>query len=122
MLIIEDDVDAAETLREALALCDHEVRVAHDGPEGLKAARKSRPDAVLCDIGLPSMTGYEVAAAMRADRALKKTFLIALSGWSLPEDGRKAIQAGFDQHLAKPPDLDLLEALVANLAAPKPTR
>ena len=70
MLVIEDNVDAAESLREALELGGHEVAVAYDGPEGLAKARAFEPEVVLCDIGLPGMDGYEVARALRADAAL----------------------------------------------------
>lgn len=114
VLIIEDDADTADTLREALELCDHDVRVAYDGPEGVAQARRYLPDAVLCDIGLPSMSGYDVAAALRAVPALKRACLIALTGYSMSEDRERAAKAGFDHHLAKPPDMDELEGLVAS--------
>ncbi len=86
ILIIEDDADTADSLREALELNDHEVDVARSGPEGLEKANRLRPDIVLCDIGLPGMDGYEVARALRSDEALKGTFLVAISGYALPED------------------------------------
>jgi two-component system CheB/CheR fusion protein len=114
VLVIEDNVDAAESLRDALELDGHHVVVAHCGQEGLERARQLRPEAVLCDIGLPGMDGYEVARAFRSDRALDDTYLVALSGYALPEDQRRAAEAGFDRHLAKPPSLDELLALIAN--------
>jgi CheY-like chemotaxis protein len=83
-LIIEDNVDAADSLREVLELSGHEVAVAYNGPDGLAKAREWRPEVLLCDIGLPGMDGYEVARAFRADEALRKTFLVALSGYALP--------------------------------------
>jgi CheY-like chemotaxis protein len=70
---------------------------------------------VLCDIGLPGMDGFEVARAFRADPALKGAFLVALSGYALPEDVQRASQAGFERHLAKPPSLEKLEQMLANL-------
>ena len=103
VLIIEDLADAAQSLREALELCGHQVEVAVNGPTGLARARGFCPEVVLCDIGLPGMDGYEVARAFRADEALKDVFLVALSGYALPDDLRRAAEAGFDQHLAKPP-------------------
>ncbi len=113
VLIIEDNADAADSLREALELSEHEVEVAHDGPAGIAKARKRIPDVVFCDIGLPGMDGFDVARAFRADEALKATYLVALSGYALPEDVQRASQAGFDQHLAKPPNLDTLERALA---------
>jgi two-component system CheB/CheR fusion protein len=112
VLLIEDNIDAADTLKEALEFCELDVQVAYDGPAGLRRAREFRPEIVLCDIGLPGMDGYEVARAMRDDPALRSTYLIALTGYALPEDQRRAQEAGFDRHLAKPPDLDTLESLL----------
>jgi two-component system CheB/CheR fusion protein len=109
VLIIEDNVDAASSLREALELCDFQVRVAHDGVEGIELARRFKPDVVVCDIGLPGMDGYQVARAVRADGALDRIGLIALSGYALPADVERARAAGFDRHLAKPADLGSLE-------------
>ena len=119
MLLIQDNVDAALSLREVLELAAHVVEVAHSGPEGLRKARLFAPDVVLCDIGLPGMSGHEVARALRADcgdGALRSVFLVALTGYALPEDSAKAKEAGFDGHLAKPPNLEQLERLLANVA------
>jgi CheY-like chemotaxis protein len=118
VLIIEDNEDAAETLREVLALQGHEVvAVAGSGPEGLASARSGRPDVVLCDIGLPLMDGYQVARSFRADPELRGIRLVALSGYAQPEDLARAVEAGFDAHLAKPPDLDKLQQLLVGLPA-----
>ena len=114
VLIIEDNVDAAELLRDLLQLGDHTVALAFSGPDGLDCARSFRPDVVLCDIGLPTMDGYAVAAAIRADPELADTCLIALSGYAQPEDIRRATTTGFDHHVAKPPDLDRLEAILSS--------
>jgi CheY-like chemotaxis protein len=84
------------------------VRVARDGRSGLELARELRPDIVLCDIGLPDIDGYEVARTLRRDDALRGTRLIALTGYAQPEDRQRAREAGFDAHLAKPPDIDAL--------------
>jgi PAS domain S-box-containing protein len=115
ILIIEDNVDAAESLRAALELNLHEVVMAHDGPEGLAKARAFKPEVVLCDIGLPKMDGFEVARAFRADERLKGAFLVALSGYALPEDLQRAAEAGFQHHLAKPPSMEMLAHLLGNL-------
>jgi PAS domain S-box-containing protein len=105
VLIIEDNRDAADTLQEVLELDGHEVAVAHSGPEGIVAARQFHPDLVFCDIGLPGMEGYEVARVFRADKELQHAHLVALSGYALPEDLRRAAEAGFDRHIAKPPTI-----------------
>jgi two-component system CheB/CheR fusion protein len=115
VLIIEDNLDAAGSLREALELDTHQVAVAHNGPDGLAMARSFHPEVVLCDIGLPGMSGYDVARAFRADDALKGTFLVALTGYALPEDLQHAAEAGFARHLAKPLGLQALEELLSSL-------
>jgi two-component system CheB/CheR fusion protein len=115
VLIIEDNVDAATSLREVLELDAHQVAVAHDGPAGLAMASDFHPEVVLCDIGLPGMNGYDVARAFRADEALKRTFLVALSGYALPEDLQHAAEAGFERHLAKPLGMQALQDLLSSL-------
>lgn len=119
VLIIEDNVDAADSLREALRFGRHEVEVALSGREGIEKAQAFRPDVILCDIGLPGMDGYEVARAVRADPVLHGTYLVALSGYALPEDLDKARQAGFDRHLAKPSELGKLEEILAGAPHPE---
>jgi len=113
VLIIEDNVDSADSLGEALGFSNHEVAVAYSGPEGLDKARTFHPDVVLCDIGLPGMDGYAVARAFRADEALKGAHLVALTGYASPEDRRRAEEAGFERHLAKPASLVQLEQVLA---------
>jgi two-component system CheB/CheR fusion protein len=114
VLIIEDNIDAADSLREALELNEYEVEVAYTGPSGITKSRVYKPEVVLCDIGLPGMDGFEVARSFRADVALKDTRLVALSGYTLPEDLQRAREAGFDQHLAKPPSMEKLEEAMAS--------
>jgi len=123
VLVIEDNVDAAESLREALELGEHTVEVAFSGADGIAKARAFRPDVVLCDIGLPGMDGYEVARTMRADPALRATRLVALTGYAGPEDVVRSREAGFDVHLAKPPTLEKIEeALAARAGDVQPAR
>ena len=112
VLIIEDNLDAAETLRLVLEMGDHEVTVAYDGRDGIEKVRAFHPDLVLCDIGLPEMDGYAVARAIRADPALASTELVAVTGYALPDDLRKVREAGFDRHLAKPVPLAQLEEVL----------
>jgi signal transduction histidine kinase len=114
VLIIEDNVDAAETLAEVLALDGHHPRVAHDGTSGVALALELKPDVVLCDIGLPDIDGYEVARTLRSNGALPRTRLVALSGYAQPEDRQRARSAGFDAHLPKPPPLSELNAILAD--------
>src|SRR5690606_32958689 len=86
VLVIADNVDAAESLRDVLELDGYEAAIAHDGPRGVEAARSFQPHAVLCDIGLPGgMDGYAVARALRADAKLGSVFLVALTGYDGPE-------------------------------------
>jgi PAS domain S-box-containing protein len=113
ILVIEDNVDAAETIAEVLRMEGHRVHVATDGLSGIAKARELRPAVVLCDIGLPDVDGYDVARELRADWALRATRLIALSGYAQPEDKARAKEAGFEAHLSKPASLDELTALVA---------
>jgi two-component system CheB/CheR fusion protein len=115
VLIIEDNVDAADSLREALQLNQHEVAVAYNGPAGIAKARTFKPEIVFCDIGLPGMDGYEVARIFRADDVLKGAYLVALSGYALPEDVQNALESGFDQHLAKPLSLESLDQTLARV-------
>jgi PAS domain S-box-containing protein len=117
VLIIEDNIDAADSLREALEFNEHDVEVAYNGPSGIAKARTCKPEVVFCDIGLPGMDGFGVARAFRADDALKGAYLVALSGYALPEDVLRASEAGFDQHLAKPPSLERLEQILAHVPA-----
>jgi two-component system CheB/CheR fusion protein len=114
VLVIEDNVDSAETLRDALSLDGHEVTVAFSGPDGLGAARASHPDVVICDLGLPGLDGYEFARSIRddSDTELRSAFLIALSGYASPQAIAKSKEAGFDQHIAKPPGIEALEAMI----------
>jgi two-component system CheB/CheR fusion protein len=113
VLVVEDNVDAAATLREMLLMWDHEVEVAHDGKDALEKARAFHPDIILCDIGLPVMNGYEVARALRSDPELASAFLVAVTGYATREDARKAAAAGFDRHLGKPVPVETIEEVLA---------
>jgi CheY-like chemotaxis protein len=113
VLVIEDNEDAADTLREVLELEKHVVEVAYSGRGGLEKARSFHPDIVLCDIGLPEIDGYEVARTMRADPQLGHVGLVAVSGYAQPEDVAMSQEAGFDAHLAKPPSIEALRRAIA---------
>jgi PAS domain S-box-containing protein len=116
ILLIEDGVDAADTLRYLLEMAGHRVEVARTGPAGLEAARRWPPDLVLCDLALPGgMDGYEVARALRAAPPRLPIRLVALSGSGQHEDQRRAYQAGFDQRLTKPIDSWTLSHLIEDV-------
>ena len=113
VLVADDNVDAADSLAMMLELGGHEVRIAHDGQQALALAESFRPQVALLDIGMPLASGHEVAAAIRAAPWGSAMVLIALTGWGLDEDRRQALDAGFDQHMTKPVDIDTLEAAIA---------
>jgi CheY-like chemotaxis protein len=113
VLVIEDNVDAAESLRLLLEFAGHTAVVAFTGVEGVAAARSAPPDVIVSDIGLPGLDGFAVARTLRADPATARVRLIAVTGYGRDEDRRKSREAGFDLHFVKPVDP---EELLANLA------
>jgi PAS domain S-box-containing protein len=117
VLVVDDNVDMAESLQCVLELEGHVVHVRHNAPTGIAEALEFRPDVVICDIGLPGMSGYDFARALRAFEELKGVYLVALTGYAGPKDVESAFEAGYAAHLAKPPDLERLERLV--LDAPR---
>ncbi|HJX64343.1 MAG TPA: response regulator [Polyangia bacterium] len=114
VLVIEDNVDAAESLREVLEFGGHAVALAKSGSDGIEKSRVFQPDMILCDIGLPGMDGYEVARRLRADKTLASVYLVALTGYALPEDLARAKEAGFDEHIAKPASMERIEQVLSN--------
>lgn len=111
ILVVDDNVEAADALAELLRDFGHDVWAVHDGPAAIEQADLHRPDVVLLDIGLPGSDGYEVARRMRADLGLKAT-LVAVTGFGEARDRRQAREAGFDQHVTKPFDVRKLETLL----------
>jgi CheY-like chemotaxis protein len=116
--MVEDNPDSAESFVMILELLGHHVRLVHDGSQALEAAHSNVPDVMLIDIGLPGMDGYEVAAAVRNDPALKHLVLVAITGYGREEDKHRAMAAGFDYHLVKPIDLGILQELVGRATLP----
>jgi len=114
VLIADDNRDAADSLGMLLGLAGHEVRVAHSGQTALSLAQVFRPDTALLDIGMPDLSGYEVARRLRRESWGVGIRLIALTGWGQTDDRRRALEAGFDYHLTKPIDPDALAALITN--------
>jgi CheY-like chemotaxis protein len=113
VLVVDDNADAAESLRMLLELFGHRVRVARDGPSALELACADVPEVMLVDIGLPGMDGCEVALGARRTPALRDVWLVALTGWGRDEDRRRTLVAGFDLHLTKPVDPAALRKLLA---------
>lgn len=113
VLVIEDDVEQAEALKEALLAKGRVIEVANSGIEGIQKARIFHPDIVICDIGLPDIQGHEVARRMRADPELRSSRLVALTVEALPEDKEQSKAAGFDEHVSKPPSFDVLDQEIA---------
>ncbi len=117
ILIADDNRDAAESLSMLLELNGHDVRVAHLGSAALSLAQAFRPDVALLDIGMPDLSGYEVAQALRREPWGQGIQLVALTGWGQERDRQEAFAAGFNHHLTKPVDPDQLEAFIARRQA-----
>lgn len=115
VLIADDNIDSASSLCLMLQVMGNEVRVAHDGLEALAVAESYRPDAVLLDIGMPGLNGYEVCRKLRERPATQDAMIIALTGWGQEDDRRRSKEFGFDQHLVKPVEPRTLEGLLASL-------
>jgi PAS domain S-box-containing protein len=115
ILIIDDNVDAANSLGELLEMMGHEILTAYDGEAGIEAALRFEPSVVLCDIGMPKVNGYETARRIRMEEGVNKTVLIALTGWGQEDDLRKSVEAGFDHHLIKPVETAALTTLLVSL-------
>ncbi|CAN5226154.1 hypothetical protein BH10PLA2_BH10PLA2_18440 [soil metagenome] len=118
VLVVDDNVDAAESLARMLRLLGNEVHTAHDGPAALDLAVDFNPEVILLDIGLPGLDGLEVARRLRQVQGLQQCLLLAQTGWGQDEDRRRTREAGFDHHLVKPLNLAVLQKLLAE----KPTR
>jgi PAS domain S-box-containing protein len=118
ILVVDDNVDAAESLALLLRLKAHDVRVAHDGPAALASVAADPPELVFLDIGMPVMNGYDVAQRLRQRPGLERLVLVAMTGWGQEEDRRRSQEAGFDHHLVKPVAPDAVHQLLARVAAP----
>jgi PAS domain S-box-containing protein len=116
VLVVDDNVDAAETLRLLLTMSGHDIDTAHSGETALQTANDFRPEVVLLDIGLPGLNGYQVAERIRRTPELKKVVLIAMTGYGQEEDRQRTQQAGFNFHLVKPVDPQQLQELLTTLA------
>ncbi len=117
ILVVDDNTDSAESLATLPRLLGNQVRTAPDGPCALDAAASYRPDVILLDIGLPGMDGYEVARRLRAEDRYGRPLLAALTGYGGEEDRRRARAAGFDRHMIKPVEIEVLQDMLKSLPA-----
>jgi PAS domain S-box-containing protein len=115
VLVVDDNVDSAESLSQLMQILGYPVAVAHDGVDAVQMAESWRPAVVLMDIGMPRMSGLEAASAIRALSGGDRIWLVALSGWGQGEDRRKSREAGFDHHFVKPVDVEALIELIRKL-------
>jgi CheY-like chemotaxis protein len=112
VVIVDDNQDAANALRLLLEGDGHEVKLAGDGVSGLALAREYKPDYLLLDIGLPRLSGYDIAASLRADPAMKDTTIVAITGYGQVHDRNRTAAVGFDHHLTKPVEFSTLQQLL----------
>jgi CheY-like chemotaxis protein len=112
VLIVDDNVDTAQGLSRLLIHAGHEIALAHDGTQALAMAREQNPEAILLDIGLPGMDGFEVVKLLRQQSSSAEAVIIAVTGYGQPEDRQRVMEAGFDHHLVKPVDFDELKLLL----------
>ena len=115
IVVVEDDLDVADTFATLLQLDGHDLRVAHNGRRALDVVGEFAPDVAFVDVGLPDIDGYEVATRLRARPSADGIVLIALTGYAADEDTRRARLAGFDHHLSKPVDYAAVGRLLAEL-------
>jgi len=113
ILVADDNIDALDSLAMLLEFAGHEVQKARDGAEALESARAWRPDIMLLDLGMPKLTGYEVAQRVRAEEWGRPVKLVAISGWGQSEDQRRSRESGFDQHLVKPISFESLNGILS---------
>ena len=115
ILVVDDNVDAAESLKLLLAVYGHQVELAHEGVAALQVASAYHPDLIFLDLGLPGMSGYEVARRLREGMAFTKVKIIALTGYGTEDDQLRSKAAGFDRHLVKPIDPSVLPEVIADV-------
>ncbi|MGQ0836891.1 MAG: response regulator [Gammaproteobacteria bacterium] len=113
VLVVHDNVDAAESVSAILKLSGYSVRCEYDGRSALEAVESYHPDVVLLDIGLPDITGYDVAARLRANPRFSRIPLVAVTGYGQEADRRRSKEVGIDHHMTKPVDPEALQALIA---------
>ena len=120
VLVVDDNIDAAETLALMLKLHGHHVQTAHDGLDALRVAPVFAPHIILLDLGMPNLNGYETANRIRSQPWGRDMALVALTGWGQPKDRKRTVEAGFDAHLVKPVDQNTLLKTLHEVIAPRP--
>jgi len=116
VLLIDDNVDAAESLAQLLTLSGHDARTAGDGSQAMRVAQEFHPEVVFCDLGLPGMNGFDLAKELRTLPFGRDIVLAALTGYGQPSDREKTARAGFDAHLVKPVDPSVIESFLDDYA------
>jgi len=122
VLVVDDNVDSVESLAMLLRMMGHEVETASDGASGLEKAATFKPDVAILDIGLPKVNGYEVARQIREQQWSKNVTLVALTGWGQEQHRRRSEESGFNHHLTKPVEFDVLQEILAAADACQPQR
>ena len=117
VLVVDDNVDTASSLTMLLEATGHEVRMAHDGPTALEAALNFRPNVMLLDLGLPGLTGFEVAERVRQQPVFQNVVLVAMTGYGQEADRQRSLDAGFNHHLVKPVDFVKVQDILATISA-----
>ncbi len=118
ILVVDDNIDGAESLAMLLRLAGHDVRTAHDGVAALEAAQYQAPEVILLDLSLPRLDGYEVARRLRGSPEMADVYLVAITGFS-HQDGQQTGEAGFDAHMVKPVDFEHLQTVLQNRPGPR---
>ncbi len=116
ILVVDDNQDAANSLATLLRMKGHDVRTAYDGVGAVDVAALYKPDVILLDVGLPRLNGFDAARRIRESEHGKDVILIALTGWGHAEDRRRSKEAGFDHHLVKPADPQVLDSVLDSLS------
>jgi CheY-like chemotaxis protein len=114
-LVVDDNEDSADSLATLLRMLGHDARVAYDGATAVQTAREFVPEIAILDIGLPKMSGYDLATLLREEPWASELVLVALTGWGQDEYRRRSAQAGFDHHLTKPVEVDVLQQILSDV-------
>ena len=112
ILVVDDNQDSADSLAMLLHMLGHEVKTANDGERALSAAAEFRPDVAILDIGLPTVNGYDLAKRIRAEPWARDVVLVALTGWGQEQHRRRSAESGFNHHLTKPVDFEVLQRIL----------
>ncbi|MDI9476729.1 MAG: response regulator [Natronincolaceae bacterium] len=115
VIVIDDNKDLADIICRLLSTMGYDATAASNGKEGIAKAKMQKPKVILCDIGMPDMNGYDVARYVRRDDELKDVYLVAISGYSSQKDIECSMEAGFDKHLSKPVNLDVLRTTLESV-------